>query len=205
MKRKSIIIVVCSLFTFFTLMSFGSTIKSFIYKSLGYGTVLSTDGVASKVSFYTLKFKTIDGKEIDFSQYKGKRLLLVNTASECGFTHQYEGLEKLHEQYGDKLTILGFPANNFGGQEPGDNGKIAAFCQKNFGVTFQLFEKSEVIGTSQNTVYQWLSNKDMNGWNTQVPKWNFCKYLVNENGELIKYLGSSVEPMDNQIIEFATK
>jgi glutathione peroxidase len=128
-------------------------------------------------------------------------VLIVNTASECGYTAQYKELQKLHEQYGSKIIVLGFPANNFGGQEPGTDTEIANFCEKNFGVTFQLFQKSDVIGDSKSDVYKWLTDKNQNGWNTEEPKWNFCKYLINENGDLIKFFSSSVGPLDKEIIE----
>jgi glutathione peroxidase len=132
----------------------------------------------------------IDGKVIDFSQYKGKSVLLVNTASKCGYTPQYEDLEKLHEQYGDKVTILGFPANNFGGQEPGTNIEIAEFCKQNYGVTFQMFEKISVKGDDQHPLYKWL--KEQTG---QEPTWNFCKYLVKPDGT-VKFFSQKVKPLD---------
>ncbi|MGZ4054781.1 MAG: glutathione peroxidase [Bacteroidia bacterium] len=152
-------------------------------------------------SFYDFKLKSIDGKEIDFSVYKGKKVLIVNTASECGYTPQYDELQHLHETHSDKLIILGFPANNFGGQEPGSNDEIGSFCRKNFGVTFQLFQKSEVIGNDQNPLYKWLTDKDQNGWNTEAPTWNFCKYLVSENGELLKFYSAAISPMSEEIVE----
>ena len=150
-------------------------------------------------SFYDFKLKSIDGKEIDFAQYKGKKVLLVNVASRCGYTPQYKELQELHTKFGDKVVVLGFPANNFGGQEPGKNEEIKGFCEKNYGVTFQLFEKISVKGSDTNPLYQWLSKKDLNGWNDQAPSWNFCKYLVNENGELVKFFGSSVSPTGDEI------
>ncbi|MDN5203181.1 glutathione peroxidase [Fulvivirgaceae bacterium BMA10] len=150
---------------------------------------------------YDLKMKSIDGNLIDFQKYKGKNLLLVNVASECGFTPQYEDLQKLHELHGHNLTILGFPANDFGGQEPGSNNEIAAFCQKNYGVTFQMFEKISVVGKDKAPLYQWLSDRGKNGWNDQEPNWNFCKYLVNENGELIKFYASSINPLSEEILD----
>lgn len=150
--------------------------------------------------FYTLKMKSLEGEEIDFSSFRGKKILIVNTASECGYTPQYEGLEQLYRQYKDKgLVILGFPANNFGGQEPGSNLEIAKFCQKNYGVSFPMFEKSDVIGKDRNRVYQWLSTKSLNGWNEQVPTWNFCKYLVDEHGKLLAFFPSKVEPLSKEI------
>lgn len=177
----------------------------FILMTLFFGAcnsqIVSNDGnTPPKTSFYDLKFTTIDGETINFSKYKGKKLLIVNTASECGYTPQYADLEKLNEEYGDKIVILGFPANNFGGQEPGSNTEIKGFCKKNYGVTFQLFEKSSVKGDDKNAVYQWLTDKNKNGWNDQEPTWNFCKYLINEKGELVKFFPSKVKPMDQDIL-----
>ncbi len=151
-------------------------------------------------SFHDFKMKAIDGTEIDFKQYKGKKVLLVNTASKCGFTPQYAELEELQKKYGDKVVILGFPANNFGGQEPGTNGEIQEFCKKNYGVSFQMFEKISVKGDDQHPLYQWLSKKEQNGWNDQAPTWNFCKYLINEKGELVKFFPSKVHPMDKDLL-----
>jgi glutathione peroxidase len=132
-------------------------------------------------------------------------VLLVNVASKCGFTPQYAELQQLHEQYGDKLVILGFPANNFKGQEPGSNEEIAEFCQKNYGVKFQMFEKISVVGEDQHPLYQWLSKKELNGWNDEAPKWNFTKYLVNEKGELVKVFESKVKPTSEEVVAAITK
>jgi len=153
---------------------------------------------ANARSFYDFKLKSIEGKEIDFSIYTGKKVLIVNTASECGYTPQYDELQHLHEAHGSKVTLLGFPANNFGGQEPGTNTEIGAFCRKNFGVTFQLFEKVDV---TDNELYKWLSDENQNGWNSEAPTWNFCKYLINEKGELVKYYSSAVNPMSDEILK----
>lgn len=152
-------------------------------------------------SFYDFTMRSIEGKDIPFSIYKGKKVLVVNTASECGYTPQFNELEELHEKYKDKVVVLGFPANNFGGQEPGNNAEIANFCQRNFGVTFQLFEKSEVKGPNQNPLYQWLTHKDQNGWNDTAPSWNFCKYLINEKGELMKFYSAAVSPMSDEVLK----
>ncbi|MEM1134302.1 MAG: glutathione peroxidase [Bacteroidota bacterium] len=151
-------------------------------------------------SFYDFKVNAIDGQEIDFSIYKNKKILIVNTASKCGYTPQYEDLQWLHENHGDKVVILGFPANNFGGQEPGANEEIAGFCKKNYGVTFQMFEKVDVVGKNQHPLYQWLTIPEKNGWNEQAPTWNFCKYLINEKGELVKFFGSGVNPGEESIV-----
>lgn len=146
-------------------------------------------------SLYDFKINSLEGKTVDFSQYKGKTLLIVNTASECGYTPQYADLQKLHEAYGSKVTILGFPANNFGGQEPGSNAEIATFCQKNYGVSFQMFEKISVKGSDQHPLYAWLKEKT-----GQEPSWNFCKYLVKPDGT-VKFFKSGVKPMDKQITD----
>lgn len=143
---------------------------------------------------YDFKMNSLDGTPIDFSKYKGKTLLIVNTASKCGYTPQYTDLQKLHEQYGSKITILGFPANNFGGQEPGSNAEIGEFCKKNYGVSFQMFEKISVKGDDQHALYKWLKEKT-----GQEPTWNFCKYLVKPDGT-VKFFSSKVKPLDNEIV-----
>ena len=157
------------------------------------------DAKSENSAFYSFKMKTIDGAEFDFSKLKGKKVLLVNTASECGFTPQYTALQELNLKYGDKVTVIGFPANNFGGQEPGTNQEISGFCQKNYGVTFQMMEKISVKGSDMAPLYKWLSSKDQNGWNNDSPNWNFCKYLIDENGKLLKFYTSAVKPMSEEI------
>lgn len=141
-------------------------------------------------SVYDFKMPAIDGKEIDFAAYKGKNLLIVNVASKCGYTPQYEDLQELHEKYGDKVIILGFPANNFGGQEPGTNLQIADFCKANYGVTFQMFEKLSVKGGDQHPLYKFLEEKT-----GKQPTWNFCKYLVKADGTF-KFYASGVNPIE---------
>lgn len=170
-----------------------------------FGTVKSNqneDSGTSKPSkpIYEFKMEALDHSEVDFAQFKGKKILLVNVASECGFTPQYEKLQKLHEQYGHKVTVIGFPANNFGGQEPGSDEEIGAFCKKNYGVTFLMMSKISVKGPDMAPLYKWLSDKSLNGWNDKSPSWNFCKYLVNEKGELLNFFGSSVDPLGKEII-----
>jgi len=146
-------------------------------------------------SIYDFKMNSIEGQSIDFSKYKGKTLLIVNVASKCGFTPQYADLEKFHEQYGDKVVVLGFPANNFGGQEPGTSQQIAEFCQKNYGVSFQMFEKISVKGEDQHPLYKWLQEKS-----GQEPTWNFCKYVVKPDGT-VKFFASKVNPLDKEIVD----
>lgn len=150
--------------------------------------------LANVTSVYDFKIKSIDGELIDFKRYQGKTLLIVNVASKCGYTPQYADLEKLHENYGDKVVVLGFPANNFGAQEPGSNAEIAEFCQKNYGVKFQMFEKISVKGADQHPLYQWLKEKT-----GQEPTWNFCKYLVKPDGT-VKFFPSKVKPLDTEIL-----
>jgi len=146
-------------------------------------------------SVYDFKIKSLDGKDIDFNQYRGKKLLIVNTASKCGKTPQYAGLEKLHEQYGNQVIVLGFPANNFLWQEPGSSAEIAEFCERNYGVKFQMFEKVSVKGRNQHPLYQWLQGKT-----GKKPDWNFAKYIVDEDGSTVKFFKSGVQPMDQQIL-----
>lgn len=155
---------------------------------------LITALLMSTASIYDFKINSIDGDPIDFAKYKGKTLLIVNVASKCGYTPQYADLEKLSEQYGDKVVVLGFPANNFGGQEPGTNLEIAEFCQQNYGVKFQMFEKISVKGDDQHALYQWLKEKT-----GSEPTWNFCKYLVKPDGT-VKFYASKVKPLDKEII-----
>ena len=154
-------------------------------------------------SFYDLKAKTIDGKDFSFADLKGKKVMVVNTASKCGYTPQYEDLEKLYKAYKDKnFVIIGFPANNFGKQEPGTNSKIKEFCRKNYGVTFQMMEKIDVKGDDMNAVYKWLTSKELNGKMDSSVKWNFQKYLIDENGNLVDVSYSKDKPMDDKIVNW---
>ncbi len=152
-------------------------------------------------SIYDFKIKNLDGSEIDFASFKGKKILLVNTASKCGLTPQYEGLEKLYNQYKDKLVIVGFPANNFLFQEPGTHAEIISFCKKNYGVTFLLTEKISVKGKKMHPIYIWLTRKKYNHHSNSAVKWNFQKYLIDEKGNLIEVFAPSVEPMSEEILK----
>ncbi len=152
-----------------------------------------------KKSIHSLSIKSIDGKKINLSDFKGKKILFVNVASECGFTKQYADLQALHKKYQDKLVIIGFPCNQFGGQEPGNAKEIQSFCQLNFGVEFLITEKINVKGNEQHPIYAWLTNKDLNGKKSSSVKWNFQKYLVDENGQFIDYYFSITKPMSTKI------
>lgn len=158
----------------------------------------------SNTDFYSLSCKTIEGNDYDFNQLKGKRVLIVNTASECGFTPQYKGLQKLHEQYGESITIIGFPCNDFGNQESGSSEEINSFCSKNYGISFQMMEKVSIKGDSPHPVYVWLLNKSENGVGDHTVRWNFHKFLIDEDGSLVGSYKSGVKPKDNQIISFAS-
>ncbi len=160
----------------------------------------SSDLVAIK-NFHYFSIPTLNEQsKLKMSDYKGKKILIVNVASKCGFTPQYEGLQKLNELHKDKVQIIGFPCNQFLGQEPGGKEEIAAFCQKNYGVTFPITTKIDVKGSSQNEIYTWLTSKETNGLEDYKVSWNFNKFLVDENGKFIKYYGSKVEPMGEELL-----
>ncbi|MEO6253714.1 MAG: glutathione peroxidase [Ferruginibacter sp.] len=158
-----------------------------------------TKTIVDHKNIYDFKVEGLEGGTIDFSVYKGKKILIVNTASQCGYTPQYEGLEKLYETYKDKLVIIGFPANNFGGQEPGTNMEIKEFCKKNYGVTFPMASKVSVKGDDTAPIFKWLCNKSENGVLDAEIKWNFGKFLIDESGHLINYFPSKVTPMSEEI------
>lgn len=154
-------------------------------------------------SIYQFKVDALDGSKIDFSKYKGKKILVVNTASECGYTYQYEGLEALYEKYKDKLVVVAFPANNFGGQEPGTTEQIQAFCHSGkYNVSFPMAAKVSVKDTDIAPVFQWLTQKGKNGVLDANINWNFNKFLLDENGRLLQHFQSKVEPMSEAIVHY---
>jgi glutathione peroxidase len=153
-------------------------------------------------SIYNISINNINGLQIDLSTFKGKKILIVNTASECGFTGQYADLEKLYKTYKDQLVVIGVPCNQFGGQEPGTLVEIQSFCQVNYGVTFLLTEKVDVKGDNQHPLYKWLTNKELNGVKNSSVKWNFQKYLIDENGNYIDYFYSLTKPMSSKITKY---
>jgi glutathione peroxidase len=159
----------------------------------------SPAATVSSKSIYDFKVEALDGSTIDFAKFKGKKILIVNTASACGFTPQYEGLEALSKKYQDKLVIVGFPANNFGGQEPGTNGEIKEFCKKNYGVTFPMAAKISVKGDDKAPIYKWLCNKSENGVLDATITWNFNKFLLDENGHIVTKFDSKVTPMSDEL------
>ena len=160
--------------------------------------LLNINIMISQESVHEFKMTTIDGSSKSLSSFKGKKLLLVNTASQCGFTSQYMELQKLHESHKDDLAIIGFPANNFGGQEPGSNSQIKTFCQKNYGVTFLMSEKVSVKGNDIDPLFKWLNSQENNSFKGDI-MWNFEKYLIDENGKLIKRFRSTTKPGSEKI------
>jgi glutathione peroxidase len=165
-------------------------------------TVLAHAPQRAPVSFYGLQTVSTTGTPIDWNLLQGKKVLLVNTASDCGYTAQYKELQQLQDRFADRLVIIGFPANDFKEQEKGDNASIADFCQRNYGVRFQLAQKTSVVsGPLQHPVYRWLTDSSQNGWNTKAPSWNFSKYLVDEEGRLTHYFDPSVSPLSEALIK----
>ncbi len=158
---------------------------------------LNTEGKAPVKDFYALNAVLNNGDSISFETFRGKKVLLVNTASDCGYTGQYKELEALYQQYKNNLVVIGFPANDFKEQEKKSDADIATFCKVNYGVTFLLMRKGSVVkGSEQQSVYQWLTQPAANGWCSKAPVWNFCKYLVNEEGVLTAYFPQTVSPLD---------
>lgn len=167
--------------------------------------VISAIGYGQK-SFYDFKVQDIDGKEFDLSSLKGKKVLVVNTASKCGYTPQYEQLESIYRNYGnDKFTVIAFPANNFGNQEPGSDAEVEEFCKKNYGVSFPIMSKISVKGNDMHPLYKWLTSKKENGVMDSEVKWNFQKYLIDENGKLVDVYESKVKPDDEKIVSWIKK
>jgi glutathione peroxidase len=156
----------------------------------------------SGASVYNFKVPALDGSTIDFAKFKGKKILIVNTASECGYTPQYADLQKLSDAYKSKLVVIGFPANNFGGQEPGSNAEIKEFCKKNYGVTFPLAEKVSVKGDDIHPLFKWLTHKSENGVMDAEIKWNFTKFLLDEKGQLVAVFPSKVNPTSEEVTKW---
>lgn len=149
-------------------------------------------------SFFDLSALSLEGDTVAMSQFAGKKIIVLNVASKCGYTPQYADWQKFYAENQDSVVVLGFPSNDFGRQEPGAPEEIAEFCEKNYGVTFPMFEKSIVKGDNKHPIYAWLTDPALNGWNSQEPSWNFCKYLINERGELIHFFGSNVKPYSQE-------
>ena len=174
-------------------------VKAFI------STISTTDASVKQnalQSIYDIEINSLQGKPIQLSDYKGKKILFVNVASKCGFTPQYRELQQLHETFKDNLVVIGVPCNQFGKQEPGQSNEIQEFCEVNYGVSFLITEKISVKGSNQHPLYKWLTKKAINGRQNSVVKWNFQKYLVDENGEFIDYFYSITKPMNSRITKY---
>jgi glutathione peroxidase len=169
---------------------------------LSFSLIALAQNNTTAMNIYDIDLQDIDGKPIDLKAYKGKKILFVNVASKCGFTPQYEELEKLSALYKDKLVVIGLPCNQFMSQEPGSNEQIKAFCSSTYGVTFPMSDKVEVKGPGQHPLYKWLTNKALNGSSTSSVKWNFQKYLVDENGHLVDFFYSITTPMSPKITKY---
>ncbi|MVM31065.1 redoxin domain-containing protein [Spirosoma sp. HMF4905] len=199
MKKNLIVslVAVAVVFSLTSFMSFSVLVKG-IFSDKRAALSAPANAPAPTKSLYDFTVNSLEGKPVALKAYKGKKVVILNVASKCGFTPQYADWEKFYKEHGDKVVVLGFPANNFKSQEPGTSEEIAEFCKKNYGVTFPMFEKVSVLGDDQAPLYKWLTTKSMNGWNEQVPTWNFCKYVINEKGELTNFFGSKVKPEDEE-------
>lgn len=197
---KKPVLIASSLVLAVLLSSFMSVnpIAKFLMSDKSEVAVGAESAPAPKKTLYDFTVKTIEGKAVSLKQFRGKKVVVLNTASKCGFTPQFEDWEAFYKEHGSKIIVLGFPANNFKNQDPGSNEEIAEFCKKNYGVTFPMFEKVDVIGENQAPLYKWLSDKSMNGVNDKAPSWNFCKYVINEKGELTHFFPSKVKPTDEE-------
>jgi glutathione peroxidase len=188
------------------LLVFAGACLSFVLYKINYNQVFvrpmqTTESNIAKTSFYQFTLNGLDGTPIPMESYKGKKIIVLNVASECGYTPQYADWQKFYTEHQDKFVVLGFPCNDFGHQEPGSAKEITTFCQKNYGVTFQMFEKVHVTGAEKSPVYQWLTDPAQNGWNNQEPSWNFCKYVINEQGELTHFFKSKIKPDSPEFLE----
>jgi glutathione peroxidase len=190
-------------------MSFRQKILRTIYPALMWmtrisgknTTVLMRSGIDPRNSLYDLSIKTVSGDTLPLAQFRGKYLLIVNTASDCGYTGQYEELQQLQDRFADQLQIIAFPSNDFKEQEKGTNQEIASFCQRNYGVRFPVANKGGVLRhAGQQPVFDWLTDPNQNGWNSLNPQWNFAKFLVDREGRLIRYFGPSVSPLSEDVL-----
>ncbi len=197
---KKLLLVVTVGVVAVTLSSFMSvkTVINFLLSDKSEVAVRPASAAAPTKSLYDFTVNSIEGKTVPLKQYRGKKVVILNTASKCGFTKQFADWETFYKEHGDKVVVLGFPSNNFKSQDPGSNAEIAEFCKKNYGVTFPMFEKVDVLGENQAPLYKWLSDPALNGWNDKVPTWNFCKYVINEKGELTHFFNSKVKPTDEE-------
>ena len=172
----------------------------FLHLAISFGIIFGKSNMTAK-DIYSIKFNNVVGKEMSLDEFKGKKILVVNVASYCGYTRQYKDLQVLQDKYNDKLQVIAFPCNDFGSQEPGSESQIAQFCETNYNIRFPIMSKVNIRSNPIHPIYEWLTNSDFNGWNDSKPRWNFYKYLIDENGNLIKSFGSSTNPLSSEITE----
>ena len=190
-KRKKII-----------MFTFASTVITGVFSMAFSKNVIEHEGVVNgSKSFYDLSIIDINGEKINLEKFKGKKILIVNVASRCGYTSQYRDLQSLYEKSKDKLEIIAVPCNDYGSQESGSNSEIKLFCETNYGVTFTIGSKQKIKSSPISDLYRWLSDPKQNGWNSSLPSWNFCKYVINEDGQLTHFLRSGVSPTGREISE----
>ena len=181
---------------------FASTIITGVFSMVFSKNVASpTVPVKAEKSFYDLLVNDINGIPIDFSKMRGKKIMVVNVASRCGYTSQYKDLQKIYNEYSKALEIIAIPCNDFGSQEPGSESQIKDFCQTNYGITFTLASKQRIKSSPISDLYNWLSDPSLNGWNSSLPSWNFCKYIIDEDGNLTHFLKSGVSPSGAEMRE----
>mgnify|MGYP002851274879 FL=1 len=184
------------------MLTFASTIISGVFSMAFSKNVIESKGVVSgSSSFYDLTLNNINGESINLEKFKGKKVMIVNVASRCGYTSQYEDLQALYEKNKDKLEIIAVPCNDYGSQESGTNSEIKNFCESRYGVSFTIGSKQKIKSSPMSDLYKWLSDPNQNGWNSSLPSWNFCKYIINEDGQLTHFLRSGVNPTGKQMNE----
>ena len=182
------------------MFTFASTVITGVFSMAFSKNVIEHEGVVSgSKSFYDLSINDINGEKINLERFKGKKLMIVNVASRCGYTSQYEDLQSLYEKNKDKLEIIAVPCNDYGSQESGSNSEIKKFCEMNYGVSFTIGSKQKIKSSPMSDLYRWLSDPKQNGWNSSLPSWNFCKYIINEDGQLTHFLRSGVSPTGKEI------
>jgi len=190
-------------FTSVKVLILTSFIALFVIYSMPNENKTESDNFARDLSstIFDYKMKNIYGDVVTLEQYRGKKILIVNVASRCGYTSQYKDLQKLQDRYKDRLQVIAFPCNDFGFQEPGNSEQIAEFCEVNYNIKFPIMEKINIRRSPSHPLYEWLSNSELNGWNDSKPKWNFYKYLIDEKGKLINFFNSGISPLSTQITE----